>query len=167
MSITTTIPYGFATERTALSWGDVRYALEHQFVAPETAIQKANDSLSDSVASPEELALASGTAADPVLEIVRRLAETEGCRPEESKEEWLYILLAWLYENRDGLVDPLGLVEEIYADFGYPRAISLFVRYMPMAGPDLGGRETNELRLFSYWENYLDESNRRFRPSPQ
>jgi hypothetical protein len=165
MSITSKIPYGFAAERTALSWGDVRYALERQLVAPDTAIQRATDALSDSAASPDELALASSTAADPVLDIVRRLTETKGYRPEDSEEKWLYILLAWLYENRDGFEDPLGLVEEVYAEFGYPRAIAPFVRYMPMVGPDLGSRERNELRLFSYWEKYLDDSNNRFRPS--
>jgi hypothetical protein len=117
MSITSKIPYGFAAERTALSWGDVRYAFEHQLVAPETAIQRATDSLSDSAASPDELALASRTAADPVLDIVRRLTEKEGCRPQDSEEKWLYILLAWLYENRDALEDSLGLVDEVYADF--------------------------------------------------
>jgi hypothetical protein len=34
-----------------------------------------------------------------------------------------------------------------------------------MVGPDLGSRERNELRLFSYWEKYLDDSNKRLRQS--
>ena len=49
----------------------------------------------------------------------------------EIQESWLYAILTWVYEHRDKLPDPLGIVEELYADFDYPPEISSFVRYMP------------------------------------
>jgi hypothetical protein len=66
-------------------------------------------------------------------------------------------VLAWFYEHRGEVPDPLLRVEEVYADFGYPEQIAKFVRYMPMEGPDLGSREANEHRLFERWKRYIEE----------
>jgi hypothetical protein len=52
--------------------------------------------------------------------------------PRESARKWLYLQLKAAYADRERLNDPLGVVEEIYADFGYPPAIAPFVRYMPL-----------------------------------
>jgi hypothetical protein len=65
-------------------------------------------------------------------------------------------VLAWLYERRDELPDPLACVDEVYADFDYPPQIARLVRYMPMDGPDLGSREANERRMFERWREYLE-----------
>jgi hypothetical protein len=66
-------------------------------------------------------------------------------------------VLAWFYEHRAEVPDPLQRVEEVYADFGYPEQLAKFVRYMPMEGPDLGSREANERRLFERWKRYVDD----------
>lgn len=73
---------------------------------------------------------------------------------------------AWLFERRASVHDPLGMVEEVYSDFGYPPEIAAFVRYMPMVGPDLGNREQNEARLYDHWKSYLVEAGKRFACSP-
>lgn len=57
------------------------------------------------------------------------------------------------------------MVEEIYADFGYPPELAAFVRYMPMVGPDLGTTTLNEARMYERWQAYLDSAARRFRPT--
>ena len=76
----------------------------------------------------------------------------------ELRDKWLYLVLAWLYEQRGAVPDPLQTVEEVYADFGYPEEIAGLIRYMPMDGPDLGSREANERRLFERWRQYLDSA---------
>lgn len=42
-------------------------------------------------------------------------------------------------------------MEQLYADFGYPAAVSKFVRYMPVAPGMLVGLD----RLFDRWARYL------------
>jgi hypothetical protein len=74
----------------------------------------------------------------------------------ELREAWLDVVLAWLYDHRAELEDPLEMVEAVYADFGYPAQIASFVRCMPMQGPDLGSPAANEQRLFERWKRYLD-----------
>jgi hypothetical protein len=70
----------------------------------------------------------------------------------------LFLLLAWLYENRGKVQDPLGLVEELYADFDYPEQIAGFVRYMPPQDPSRVG----DSYLVENWRRYLDTAGRMY-----
>jgi hypothetical protein len=167
--MTTKIPYDFMRHRVNLSWRDVQFGLERQLIAPQVAIDKATDRVSESDnASSNEVELASLSESDPILDPVSRLAAVENVADgEDVQARWLYLVLAWLFENRASVNDPLGMVEEVYSDFGYPREIAPFVRYMPMIGPDLGNPEQNEVRLYDRWESYLDEAGKHFARSPQ
>lgn len=168
-SMTTKIPYDFVRQRVNLSWRDVQFGLERQLIAPQVAIDKAMDRVSGSAAaSSKEIELAGLSENDPILDLVIGLAEVENVASDETVQAtWLYLVLAWMFENRASLRDSLGLVEEVYSDFGYPREIASFVRYMPMVGPDLGNCEQNEARLYDRWKSYLDESAKRFAGSSQ
>jgi hypothetical protein len=86
---------------------------------------------------------------------------------DEIRDKWLYLVLAWLYEHRAEVPDPLQRVEEVYADFGYPEQLANFVRYLPMEGPGLGSREANERRLFERWKRYIDGAASKFSPLPR
>jgi len=68
------------------------------------------------------------------------------------------LVLAWLYEHRLKLADPLGDVESVYADFDYPEEMSRFVRYMPSDDPDLRDHRLNQARIFGKWEQYLRQA---------
>ena len=164
MSMITKIPSDFVRQQVNLSWREVEFGLEHRLIAPQTAIDKATDRLSEpGDASPNEVELASLSESDPILDLVGRLVADETVVPnEEVQAKWLYLVLAWLFESRTSVNDPLGVVEEVYSDFGYPREIAPFVRYMPMVGPDLGNREQNEARLYDRWRSYLDETGKHF-----
>ena len=77
-------------------------------------------------------------------------------------EKWLYLVLDWVFENKDSFSDPLGMVEQIYADFDYPELIATFVGYMPANEFLLGSLELNEARLYKKWKDYLNSQNERF-----
>lgn len=97
---------------------------------------------------------------------VEALADAERAQDEEAIQgKWLYLVLAWIFEHRESSADPLGTVEEVYADFGHPDAIVGFVRYMPSTEPDLGSREANEHRLYEKWKAYLDAAAAVYAPS--
>ncbi|MFI5753962.1 DUF2247 family protein [Streptomyces sp. NPDC051569] len=50
---------------------------------------------------------------------------------------WVYLSMAWLHENVPARQQLFDIIEELYADFGYPEEIEGFVKYMP---PPPGGR---------------------------
>jgi hypothetical protein len=156
------IPYDFLRHHVALSWRDLKFGLNRQLIAPKVAIAVAAERLEGESPSADEVELATRMPSDSVGELVERLADTEGPASQDSKDKWLYVVLEWVFENRQSLSDPLGIVEQLYADFDYPGEIEPFVRYMPMAGPDLGNREQNEARLYDYWNSYLDIARKRF-----
>jgi hypothetical protein len=154
------IPYRFVGERTRMSWHDVRFGLVNQLLDPQAAIEMAVDQVAEyEEPSGSLLELAGASKNEPIMELVEQLAGGESPRSEdETRNKWLYLVLAWLYDHRTEDPDPLQRVEEVYADFGYPEHIASFVRYMPMQGPDLGSREANERRLFERWKRYIDEA---------
>lgn len=156
--ISISIPYEFISRHARLDWSDVAYGLENRYIAPKVAIETAVSRLcEDDSASVEEVELAGLSEAESVYELVERLSENEFRENEERKNKWLFLVLAWLYEIKESLDDPLSLVEEVYSDFDYPQELATFVRYMPMDGPDLGSKEANEARLYENWKTYLDQ----------
>jgi hypothetical protein len=160
------IPYEFISARATLSWTDILYGLEHSLVAPEVAVQHADNIIKDARdPQPEEIEIAGLSKADPVLDLVSILSSREDNKDAEAmRDKWLFLVLAWVYENKDGLTDPLAIAEDVYSDFDYPRSIASFVRYMPMQGPDLGSLDMNTARLFDNWRDYLEISGKQFAP---
>jgi hypothetical protein len=113
--MTTKIPYDFVRQRVNLSWRDVQFGLERQLIAPQVAIDKATDRVSESDdASSNEVELASLSESDPILDLVNHLAAVENVAADgDAQVKWLYLVLAWLFENRASVNDPLGMVEEV------------------------------------------------------
>lgn len=91
-------------------------------------------------------------------------AAEEPAHDTSTRETWLYLVMAWVYEHRSEMGDPLGVVERIYTDFDYPESISGLVRYMPSDIPDLGSLKANEDRLMTCWESFLADERARLHP---
>jgi hypothetical protein len=142
-----------------MSWRDVRFGLANELLDPQAPVELAVDQVGGRAEpSAALLELAGVGKNETTRELVEQLANEEPpCSEDESRDKWLYLVLAWLYEHRGEVPDPLQRVEEVYADFGYPVQIAKFVRYMPMKGPDPGTREANERRLFEQWKWYIEE----------
>lgn len=158
------IPYSFIRERVLLSWQDTLWGYERQLIGWSDIVANAQDRLLLHSKDPIEIELAflGKSETQQVGELLRVLANNE---PDDagskSKTKWLFLILAWLYENRDAVSDPLGEVERIYADFDYPPEIEGFVSYMPVTDgydPSQHSMEENKARLFSKWEQYLSET---------
>lgn len=86
--------------------------------------------------------------------ILSKIAERiPGNSEPEARRTWMRVMLLWLYEHRESVSDPLEIVEEIYADFGYPEEIRHLVRYEPTADAspvDPGGANSIMEKLASY-----------------
>ena len=157
------IPYEFIRQHVELGWPEIKFGLDQQLLKPKAAIDKATDLLSVADDVPKEVIELAGLGeSEPVTELVSTLI-TKEVPPSDGqiKAKWLYLVLAWLFENRESLVDALGMVESVYSDFDYPKEIASFVRYMPLNELDLGNREQNEARMFERWKTYLGQAKTR------
>lgn len=163
-SLSVVLPYDFVTKKVQLTWRDILYAIDRQIFLPKAAVEHAIIELSNVEDFTQPLLdLASLTKNESVQPYMYELANLEPEQPNENIEEkWLYLILAWLFENRGNYSDPLGIVEQIYADFNYPTQISAFIRYMPSDEPDLGSSGLNEARLYKKWEVYLKEQEKKY-----
>lgn len=154
--------------RVPLSWPDIRFGLEKELLDPAAAIDFAIDQVAEEdKPSAVLLDLAGAGENDRLEEFVDRLAgDRQAAADDRTREKWLYLVLAWIYQHRDRYADPLQMVEEVYSDFNYPQDVAKFVRYMPMAGPGLGSNQDNEQRLFERWESYLKERAQTYNATP-
>ena len=73
--------------------------------------------------------------------------------------EFSYILLSLLFENKEKFEDPLRAVEIVYDDFGFPKSLEKFVRYMPIEDNESIGTEE---QMYKHWEDYLNSQKKRF-----
>ena len=160
------MPYSFVQHRLPLTWGDALWGYERKLIGWSFLVDMAADRLCAGSDNPIEIELAgvSKSEAHQTGDLLRALAATEtASSTETSKQKWLYLLLASIFENRSQFDDALGEVELIYADFDYPAEVEPFVRYMPpQDGYDAARHsdQENRERLFSLWEQYLTDARR-------
>jgi hypothetical protein len=136
------------------------FGLEQELLDPAASIELAADHLGkDTNADPLLVELAGLSKFEPTRPYVEKLAAREReSGSNDIRDKWLYVVLAWILEHRDSYVDPLQIVEYVYADFDYPPQIAGLVRYMPSDEVDLGSRERNEERIYENWKAFVDGS---------
>lgn len=153
------IPWEFIADRTILTPGELAYGLENDWIRPADAVKLALDGYNvfgEESPPYRELALVLSSDLDRVQEIAESLlVDCDKC----SKGVWIFLALAWVYEHRDSYPDPLGVVEMLAADFGYPTEIQRLVRFMPVAS----GEKTGVDALMDKWREYLDRSASEYR----
>jgi hypothetical protein len=141
------------SEAPWLSWGDIKYGLDRGFLNSTGVVEYAVKRLSsESPAEQYELACLSGDDGNDVQECVSRLAVKDVRDVGGAEKAWMFLIFLWVFINRDKYQDPLGVVEELYADFDYPESIASIVRYMPAIDPSLEG----ENQLFKDWSDILE-----------
>lgn len=153
------LPCSYALELVNLNFHDILFGVENGYLPYQTAIEHAKDELehddSKAVLELASLSLAPEEVKFPhsihpfIDELANSISEDER---NQSINKLLFIVLKWLYEHKENYEDPLMVVEVIYADFGYPKSMIPFVRYMPMSGPD----------IFAKWKDFLDEQGKHF-----
>ncbi len=153
-----TVSFEFAPEfldqeGIPLSVHDLKYGVERGWLRAPALIAWAVREVGRGHDDPVLLEVAS-LLRDQVDELPDVLAQVDAPDhpPRDSARKWLYLLLKAAYDRRQDLEDPLGVVEQIYADFDYPPAVASFVRYMPL-GP---GVQPGEAGLFDRWADFLE-----------
>lgn len=154
------IPLQFVQSKSPLNWGDCLWAYKRNFLTWKDLIKVAFERVENGSSNELEIELAhvSKDSVWKVSELAKVLAEQGRNFEEASKQKWLFLCLAWAYENRERTPDPLGAVEAIYADFDYPSAIESFVRFLPPSDgyvPAQFSHEQNHQRLMTKWSEFL------------
>ena len=138
----------------ALDAEDLRLGVSLGLISPPTAVILAGDAVTSGSADPTLVDVAQIDRNDiaSVRDALRAADPDEAdFFPPQSVRKWIYLELKAAYEMRDRLRDPLGAVEEIYADFDYPAPVAAFVRYMPPPP----GAPVGEDALYERWSRYL------------
>jgi len=133
---------------------DLQYGLEHGFLNSESVIKLATFAVRDGTDDPvmQGLAALLSEEQDQVPGVLMALDDPERFHdPRDTARKWLFLELAAVYNDRGELADPLGLVEQLYADFDYPPAVAPFVRYMPLPLD----AEHGQGPLLQRWREYL------------
>jgi hypothetical protein len=159
------IPLQFVQSKSSLNWGDSLWAYKRELLTWRDLIQIATERVQSGSDSELEIELAnvSKDLVWKVSELAQALAEQGGNSEEASKLKWLFLCLAWAYENRERIPDPLAVVETIYADFDYPSTIESFVRFLPPTDgydPAQFSQEQNHQRLMTKWSEFLMQNSR-------
>ena len=156
----TLIPLQFAKSKSSLSWSDCLWAYKRAYLTWKDLVNFAIERVEDGSSNEFEIELSNigNDSVWKVSELTQALAEQVGNAEHISKEKWLFLCLAWAYENRESIPDSLGAVESIYADFDYPSAIESFVRFLPPSDGYLSAQfsvEQNCQRLMKKWSEFL------------
>jgi hypothetical protein len=158
-----TISWAFIRKRTDLSWKEAAWGYHHKYLGWSDVVELACDRLAagEDDAAVVELAGVVKSDAHEVGQLIDKLvSKTIDSDEEFTKAKWLYLNLAWLFENQTTVDDSLEAIEIIYADFEYPEEITSFVRYMPVTDgydPSAHTAEENQARLIEKWQSYLAE----------
>ena len=141
------------------TWAEIAYGFEHQLLSSKVVIDYTLHKIATTDApNDDELAIASSSTSDSIIESVRKLAIDNGVNDEDKiRSSWAKILLAWIYEHREQYDDLLDIVEEVYSDYDYPEELAGFVRYMPSDTPSLENTKTNEQRIMTSIGKYVEQ----------
>lgn len=133
---------------------DLRLGVSLGLISPPVAIAIASDAVSGGDLDPTMVGL-DQLDRDDIAGVREHLraADPDDAElfPPSSVRKFTYLQLRAAFDLRDHIKDPLGVVEQIYAEFDYPASVAAFVRYMPPPpGAGLG-----EQALYDRWAQYL------------
>lgn len=158
----TPIPLSFVDMRLRLAWSDIAWGFQNGWLDAVSVVEYAVSQLAEGEDQSVAVVELAGLTRSEFVEVPFLLEKVVSTGAEDStisRRKWLYLVLAWVYEHRADLADPLEVVEQLYADFGYPEEIQGFVRYMPPESnyePKAHTHAENVDRLLSKWKEYLD-----------
>lgn len=163
------LPADFVLSQTSLTWREALWGYEHQWIdwscVTELAVRHISSETSSHHAEVELAGMLSNDSSG-ARDLVAELANIEPPMPEEAiQRKWLFLILLWLFQNRDQFADPLAAVEDLFCDFGHPLEIAQVIRYMPPTDgydPTKHSKLENEERLFLHWREYLQAAEREF-----
>jgi hypothetical protein len=152
----------FCISRGRIDWKDVVWAVEKGVFGwrdvQAFAVANLNDELSTTFELDLQIASLTKNEASQILTLAQEAAELITSDLSFVPERWRVLLLTWVYERRELFKSPLTVVEELYAEFGYPRDMESFIAFLPPSDgwdPSIHTTAENERRLMLKWHAFL------------
>jgi hypothetical protein len=152
-------------EDVSLTAGDLRYGYDRGWIKAYTVVERAT---AEVAAGNTEIAMRQIAELLPgdLDRLSRSLRGLDGrddfYDPRDAARKWLYLELKAAYVLREVLADPLGVVEDIYAEFDYPPSIRSLVRSNPSEGKHTRGID----QLMRRWHEFLFREHAALRRTP-
>jgi hypothetical protein len=150
----------YIRSKGTVGWNEVLYALDRGWLSPRAVVEYAEALVEEGSDDSRVIELAGMFRGEEhgVRDIVEAMASHDGDVEDGSAVmKWMCIILGWVYRRQGDFPDPLGVVEELYAEFGYPQELEPFVRYMPVVDGVLEASTTqNEARMFEEWRRFVE-----------
>jgi hypothetical protein len=156
------LPASFVVRRVALTPEELAYGYRQGWLGDRDVIEIALAALKSGAsltAGEEELALLLSDEVERVPRLVEQLAPPVEVDDPNTRPVWVFLVLAWLYDHRFESDDPLGVVELVYADFGYPEEIEGLVRFLPEESGTGSGVE----EVLRRWQKFVSSKSAEYR----
>lgn len=148
-----------AVELTDLNWNDIIFGMQYDYFDIKSAVDFAllliKNGAKDKYVYEISFLNPSSVRKEEFIEQYQRLFSkiNHNYTTQESKDKILFLLLAFLFEQRNSFENPFHIIEIIYDDFGFPQSISCLIPYMQ---PD--GESDSMDRLYDNWKGFIYNS---------
>ncbi|MBC1374586.1 DUF2247 family protein [Listeria sp. FSL L7-1699] len=157
------IPLKFLLTSVNVTWDDIIFGVKNEYLVSLSVseyamylLEKNDEDLQDEIIN-----LAWGDKND-IDDYIYNYLRKSNVNTETVKDKFLYVLLKLVWENKNDYTDPLEVIENLYADLGYPSEIDYLVRYMPMKHKDMGSIELNVAEMYKDWEAFLMKKSKKY-----
>jgi hypothetical protein len=153
------IPFSFLQEHSViLSAEEIRFAIGYELIDLRELADIVDTSLIKHPNDESLLELALNLLLDNFyidtdIKPISLISSEADCELRSVSSKWRYILLLWLYENRENSSADYDRINKVYADFSYPVDMERFISYMPAHG------NTEKLgydNILHNWKDYLN-----------
>jgi len=150
------VEYSFATNAVKLNWFDMHFAIQKGVFSPRSAVEHALHEIecrTNIEKSENELMLLYFDEFQDHLihPYIDELADGISNNDKEiSPYKLMYVMLKWIYENKDDFDNPFCLAEDIYSSYFCPPSIEKFAGF---GAANVTGRARE--KLFEEWANYI------------
>lgn len=156
------IPASFVLEKTTLPLVEARWAFDNGVIGAQVVVDIARAMRDTGDDSPVVARLAAVRHADlPSVREILSEVMVDAEEGEQARRRWLWVVLAWLYENQREDANVLDELDGIYADLGYPEEMASFGPYAPVYQAK-GDPDEQRRAVFDEWRRYLSRGEESF-----
>ncbi len=140
----------FVVRMMKVGWKDLAWAAHNHWLDVGSLV-----ALADRIAETDEdlrvsIACASLNEDGALGEILERQAASDDTPDAAVRARWMRVAVAWVYQNRAILGDPLAVIEEIWEAFDHPKELNGLIRWMPVSTEGGAGEEEMIKHLIAY-----------------
>lgn len=148
-SLSIVLPYDYAKNKLCLNWKIISLGVEMKYFdkkvvmdfASEQLLYESNQSLIYLICENDNI------IDNTTLKDIQILADSANDTKENAKNKLLYLVLSYLYDNRNRIEDFLCVVDIVYDDFRFPKIISKQIDYL---------HNINDCNLYEAFSNMLN-----------